>query len=90
MLANNATYTSATIIEPQIPTAWADGSITVTVNQGALPDGDAFLFVFDSENEMSGAFGVRLNSERRSGTLTPGGPISGTLGGGGLSATLGN
>ena len=50
MLCNNATYTSATICEPQIPSAWAAGEITVTVNQGALPNGTAYLFVFDSDN----------------------------------------
>lgn len=50
MLCNNATYASATICEPQIPSSWADGSIIVTVNQGALPDGTAYLFVFDSTN----------------------------------------
>jgi hypothetical protein len=51
VLANNATYTSATIVEPQIPTVWSGSSITVTVNLGKLPDtGTAYLFVFDSNN----------------------------------------
>lgn len=54
MLANNATYANATIIEPQIPSAWATGEITATVNQGALPDGTAYLFVFDSSNDANG------------------------------------
>jgi len=54
MLANNSTYSSATIIEPQIPSAWATGEITVTVNQGAIPDGTAYLFVFDSSNDANG------------------------------------
>jgi len=55
VLANNATYSSATIVEPQIPSAWAAGEITATVNQGKLPDGeDAYLFVFDSDNTANG------------------------------------
>lgn len=51
MIANNATYASATIIEPLIPTAWSDGSITGTVNLGRLSDsGTAYVFVFDAAN----------------------------------------
>jgi len=53
MLANNATYANATIMEPQIPSVWAAGEITVTVNQGAIPNGTAYLFVFDSDNEAN-------------------------------------
>ncbi len=53
MLANNSTYESATIVEPQPPTAWASGEITVTVNQGRLPDGTAYLFVFDADGNSS-------------------------------------
>lgn len=51
VLANNASYEQATIVEPQIPSAWSDGSIAVTVNGGKFADGQtAFLFVFDAEN----------------------------------------
>jgi hypothetical protein len=51
MLCNNAAYDSATICEPQIPSAWVDGSATVKVNLGQLPDtGTAYLFVFDADN----------------------------------------
>jgi hypothetical protein len=53
MLANNAVYASATIVEPQIPSAWSTNEITVTVNQGALPNGTAYLFVFDSDNDAN-------------------------------------
>ena len=52
MLANNANYQKATIIEPQIPTAWSETSVTVTVNLGKLPGtGKAYVFVFDAENK---------------------------------------
>jgi len=53
MLGNDPTYSSCTIIEPQIPSAWSTSSITVTVNQGALEDGTAYLFVFDSNNDAN-------------------------------------
>lgn len=49
VLANNATLASATVVENQIPSAWADGSITLKVNLGAFADtGTAYLFVHDS------------------------------------------
>lgn len=51
ILANRANYESATIVEPQIPSAWGDGSITCTVNLGKLSEGNAgYLFVFDVNN----------------------------------------
>lgn len=50
MLCNNATYSSATICEPQIPSAWSDTSVTVKANLGALTGNTAYLFVFDSTN----------------------------------------
>lgn len=56
MLANNSDYTKATIIEPQILSLWSDGSITVTVNLGKLPDtGRAYLFVFNKDNVRNAA-----------------------------------
>ena len=51
MLANNANYNRATIIEPQIPSAWSDNSITCTVNLGRLSNERAYLFVFDADNK---------------------------------------
>jgi hypothetical protein len=48
VLANNANLSQATIIEPQIPSAWTPGAITVTVNLGRFASGQtAYLFVFD-------------------------------------------
>jgi len=49
VLANNADYDQATIVEPQIPSAWSSGSITAEMNLGAII-GDAYLFVFDADN----------------------------------------
>lgn len=55
LLANAPTLnSSATIREVQIPTAWADTSITVTVNRGVFADDDTvFLFVVDAANVAS-------------------------------------
>jgi len=54
MLANNQNYTLATIVEPQIPSAWSNASITVRVNLGRLPtSGTAYLFVFDANNSSN-------------------------------------
>jgi hypothetical protein len=49
-LANNATYDSATITEPQPPTSWSSTSITCTCNKGRLSSGTVHAFVFDSAN----------------------------------------
>ncbi len=51
VLANHIDIDQATIVEPQIPTAWQNLLITVTVNLGMLPpSGSTYLFVFDSAN----------------------------------------
>jgi len=51
ILANNSNYDQATIMEPQIPTAWSSKSITVVTNLGKHNDGDTgYLFVFDGNN----------------------------------------
>lgn len=53
ILANNQTLANATIVEPQIPSAWATGEITVKLNQGSLPDGAAYLFVYDPDGAVN-------------------------------------
>jgi len=71
VLANNQNYNQATITEPQIPSAWADGSITAKVNLGKLPDsGTAYVFVFDSNNQPNSVgYPVTLGSS--GGDTTP-------------------
>jgi hypothetical protein len=52
VLADNSNYQLATIIEPQIPSTWASGQITVSINLGRFPSNStAYLFVFDSNND---------------------------------------
>lgn len=48
MLGNANTLAASTILEHQIPSAWTDTSITVSVNKAGLSDGTVYLYVFDS------------------------------------------
>jgi hypothetical protein len=48
MLGNASTLANCTIREPQPATAWSDTSITVTVNQGNIVSGAAWVFVLDA------------------------------------------
>jgi hypothetical protein len=48
VLANAPVLAQASIVEPQIPTAWSDTSIVVKSRVGRLPPGTAYLFVCDA------------------------------------------
>ena len=50
-IGDNATWASCTHREIQIPTSWAAGSITITVNAGSFESGTAYLFVVDSDGD---------------------------------------
>jgi hypothetical protein len=50
MLANNATYASATIAEPQGYNGWVSNEIDATCNRGALSTGPAHVHVIDPVN----------------------------------------
>lgn len=63
MLANHATYASATITEFQKITSWANTAIGITVNQGAVPDGSAWLHVFDENDNIIDTQAVTLGEE---------------------------
>ena len=57
VLANSASYGSATVLEPQIPSAWVDGQVTVTVNLGALDISKsvyAYVFATDGSHNAVG------------------------------------
>ena len=62
MLANNATYANATITEFQPLTSWANTAIQGTINQGRLPDGNAWLFVFDENDAEIDSVAVTLGA----------------------------
>lgn len=53
-LCDSATYASATVREIQKPTAWSDGSVTVTLNKGGLSTGTYFLHVVGENNTSLG------------------------------------
>ena len=63
-LGNASTSGACTAFEMQIPTAWADGSITVTANLGAFGNNDtAWLYVLDSNGSANAnGFEVLLGS----------------------------
>jgi len=54
VLADKPVLSQASIIEPQVPTAWSDGSITATVNLGKFTQGQtAYLIVVDAAGNAS-------------------------------------
>lgn len=73
MLANNANYSAATVIEPQPPVSWADGTISAKVNLGKLQDiGTAYLFVFNANGTRNATgFPVTLGGATLPPTCTP-------------------
>jgi hypothetical protein len=69
VLANAQNYAEATIVEPQIPVAWSEGSIRATLNVGKLPTSQVnYLFVFDSEN-TSNSTGIPIYISSNEGEL---------------------
>ena len=64
MLGNASTYSSVTRMEPQIPTTWSNGSISVVANTDLFPAGStAYLYVVDKNgNVNSNGFPVVVGS----------------------------
>jgi hypothetical protein len=53
-IGDNATYSSCTHREIQIPTAWSDTSITATLNQGSFENGSTgYVFVIDEDGNAN-------------------------------------
>lgn len=64
VLGNSGSYNSCTIREMQIPTAWSDNSISITLNRGAFTSsGTVYLYVIDSNGVISPAKAVTLGGE---------------------------
>ena len=56
VIGNAPTYSESTVREVQIPTLWSDSLITVSVNLGALSEGQpAFLYVVDANGVVNEA-----------------------------------
>jgi len=52
-------FDNCTHQEIQIPTAWSDSSITITVNRGSFADGEeVYLFVVDANGNVSNSHGI--------------------------------
>jgi hypothetical protein len=62
-IGDNATYNSCTHREMQIPSAWADGEITVTVKQGSFSNGSAYLFVVDAAGAVSDGYEITFTDQ---------------------------
>ena len=61
-LTNASTLAASTHRELQIPTAWADGVLTVRVNRGSFPAGSSvYVIVVDSEGVASSGFALTLD-----------------------------
>lgn len=62
MLCDNATYSSAKVCEPQIPSTWTSNSVSSTVNLGKLSGNVAYLFVFDAgDNHNSAGYPITIS-----------------------------
>lgn len=71
VLANNADYSKATIIELQIPSSWSNNSTNVTVNLGKFSAGQtAYLFVFDPSGQHN-VTGFSVTAGGQTGQLNP-------------------
>lgn len=70
-LCESSTYVSSTHCEAQPATAWADGSITITLNRGSFgASGSAYLYVFDVTN-ASNESGYAVTLGTSGGDTTP-------------------
>ena len=83
-LGDSSTWSGCTIREIQYPTSWADGSITVKLNQGRFSSGaNAYLYVVDSNgNVNSNGYSVMLGTSGSggggTGTVSPVGNVRAT------------
>lgn len=70
MIGNASTLASCTVREMQIPSAWSDTSITVTLNRGSFGATDtAYVYVFDSTDAPSAGFSITFGDAGQS--VTP-------------------
>ena len=54
-VCNAPTLAASTRCELQLPTAWSDSSITVTLKQGYLPAGIAYVYVMNAAGGVNAA-----------------------------------
>lgn len=62
MIGNASTFAASTTREVQIPTAWADGSISIRINRGSFgSSASAWLYVIDKNNTPSAGFPITFS-----------------------------
>lgn len=75
-LGNAATYGACTHREIQIPSAWSDSQVSLTMNTGTFDGGQtAWLYVVNANNVVSPGFQVTLGGTASSGPGQPGKPV---------------
>jgi len=58
-IGNEATYSSCTHREIQVPSAWSDSSITIKLNRGSFGETEtAYLFIIDSSGNASSGYQI--------------------------------
>jgi hypothetical protein len=63
VVGNASTYASLTHRELQIPSAWSNSSIAITVNKGSFRDNDcAYLYVID-DNGIVNSNGYKISGD---------------------------
>jgi hypothetical protein len=71
-IGNNSTFESCSRRDIQIPEAWSNTSITITVNQGSFSVGEkAWVFVIDENDVASPGFEVTIGDNSSSLNQTP-------------------
>lgn len=71
-IGNASTFAACTHREIQIPTAWATGSATFTLNFGSFAnDAEVYLFVVDSTGATSPGYSITLGTTGGSDTTAP-------------------
>lgn len=62
-IGDNASYESCTHREVWVPSAWANGSITATVNRGSFAsNASVYLFVVDANNNATAGYPITLGT----------------------------
>lgn len=71
IIGNASTLAASTVREVQIPSAWADTSVTVTVNRGSFGATEsAYLFVIDANNVASAGHSITFGAGGGDGTTS--------------------
>lgn len=74
-IGDNSVWADCQHREIQIPSAWSTTEITTTLNKGTFPDGIAYLYVVDSDGDVSDSFEITIEEA----------PVSVSTGGGSYS-----